>query len=228
MALGPQLRQKPRPSASVFVYWVPRAMFFTRHGRPWSNPTTYYSNMIVGDRCVQYMAVRSMNESLSYHLKYRDGLVQERCNSSALVVELYLSCTKATITHWRFLLENRRDTANLRTADERHKIWRFCFHFHGITVVVRQDMLTCAHQRQKYDQDWSSAGSFAALVWKPHLLSRLHDAQSRFAAFVGAHTQCSHVHWCSSALGHHQSRSLVEARHYLALTHDEMKWRRAQ
>ena len=39
MALGPQLRQKPRPSASVFVYWVPRAMFFTRHGRPWSNPT---------------------------------------------------------------------------------------------------------------------------------------------------------------------------------------------
>ena len=31
MALGPQLRQKPRPSASVFVYWVPRATFFT-HG----------------------------------------------------------------------------------------------------------------------------------------------------------------------------------------------------
>ena len=42
MALGPKLRQKPRPSASVFVYWVPRAMFFTRHGRPWSKPTTQY------------------------------------------------------------------------------------------------------------------------------------------------------------------------------------------
>ena len=42
MALGPQLRQKPRPSASVFVYWVPRAMFFTRHGRPRSNPTACY------------------------------------------------------------------------------------------------------------------------------------------------------------------------------------------
>ena len=41
MALGPQLRQKPRLSSSVFVYWVPRAMFFTRHGRPWSNPTTH-------------------------------------------------------------------------------------------------------------------------------------------------------------------------------------------
>ena len=27
MALGPQIRQKPRPSASLFVYWVPRAMF---------------------------------------------------------------------------------------------------------------------------------------------------------------------------------------------------------
>ena len=40
MALGPQLRQKPRPSASVFVYWVPRAMIFTWHGRPWSNPIT--------------------------------------------------------------------------------------------------------------------------------------------------------------------------------------------
>ena len=26
--------------AEVFVYWVPRAMFFTRHGRPWSTPTT--------------------------------------------------------------------------------------------------------------------------------------------------------------------------------------------
>ena len=52
MALGPQLRQKPRPSASVFVYWVPRAMFFTRHGRPWSNPTpqvvvTTYANSTV-------------------------------------------------------------------------------------------------------------------------------------------------------------------------------------
>ena len=43
MALGPQLRQKPRPSASVFVYWVHRAMFFTRHGRPWSNPTLYHN-----------------------------------------------------------------------------------------------------------------------------------------------------------------------------------------
>ena len=42
MDLGPQLRQKPRPSASVFVYWVPRAMFFTQHGRPWSNPTTWH------------------------------------------------------------------------------------------------------------------------------------------------------------------------------------------
>ena len=42
MALGTQLRQKPRPSASVFVYWVPRAMFFTRHGRPWSNPTVWH------------------------------------------------------------------------------------------------------------------------------------------------------------------------------------------
>ena len=39
MALGLQLRQKHRPSVSVFVYWVPRAIFFTRHGRPWSNPT---------------------------------------------------------------------------------------------------------------------------------------------------------------------------------------------
>ena len=43
MALGPQLRQKPRPSASVFVYWVPWAIFFTRHGRPWSNPTILHS-----------------------------------------------------------------------------------------------------------------------------------------------------------------------------------------
>ena len=25
-------------SASVFAYWVPRAIFFTRHRRPWSNP----------------------------------------------------------------------------------------------------------------------------------------------------------------------------------------------
>ena len=135
---------------------------------------------------------------------------------------------KATITHWRFLLENRRDTANLRTADERHKIWRFCFHFHGITVVVRQDTLSCAHLRQQYGQDWSSGGSVAALVRKPHALSRLHDAQSRFAAFVGAHTRCPHVHWCSSALQHHHSRSLAEAQFFLALTHDKMKWWRDQ
>ena len=31
---------KPRPLASVVVYWVPRAMFVIWHGRPWSNPTT--------------------------------------------------------------------------------------------------------------------------------------------------------------------------------------------
>ena len=135
---------------------------------------------------------------------------------------------KATITHWRFLLENRRDTANLRTADERHKVWRFCFHFHGITAVVRQDTLSCAHLRQQYDQDWSSGSSVAASVRKPHALSRLHDAHTRCAAFVGAHTRCTHVHWCSSALLHHHSRSLAEARRFLALTHDKMKWRRAQ
>ena len=41
MAIGPQLWQKPRPSALVFVYRVPRAMFFTWHGRPWSNPTSH-------------------------------------------------------------------------------------------------------------------------------------------------------------------------------------------
>ena len=29
MALGPQLRQKPRPTDSVFVYLSPRAMFLT-------------------------------------------------------------------------------------------------------------------------------------------------------------------------------------------------------
>ena len=131
-------------------------------------------------------------------------------------------------THWRFLLENRRDTANLRTADERHRSWRFCFHFRGITAVVCQDTLSCAHLRQQYDQDWSSGGSVAALVWKPHTLSWLHDAQSRCAAFVGAHTRCTHVHWCSSALLHHHSRSLAEAGHFLALTHDKMKWRCAQ
>ena len=122
--------------------------------------------------------------------------------------------TKATITHWRFLLENRRNTANLRTVDERHKIWRFCFHFHGITAAVRQDTLSCAPLRQQYDQGWSSGGSVAVLVRKPHALSRLHDAQSRFAAFVGAHTRCSYVHWCSSALWHHLSRSLAEGWHF--------------
>ena len=127
---------------------------------------------------------------------------------------------KSTITHWRFLLENRRDTANFRTARERHKIWRFCFQFHGTTAVVRQDTLSCAHLRQQYDQEWSSGGSDAALVRKPHALSRLHDVQSRCAAFVGAHIRCTHVHWRPSALRHHHSRSLAEARHFLALTHD--------
>ena len=128
--------------------------------------------------------------------------------------------TKATITHWRFWLENRCDTAKLRTAEERHKIWRLCFHFHGITVVVHRDTLSCAHVQQQCDQDWSSGGSVAALVRKPHALSRLHDARSRFAAFGGAQTRCTHVRWCSSALRHHHSRSLAEARHFLALTHD--------
>ena len=137
-------------------------------------------------------------------------------------------CAKATITHWRFLLENRRDTANLRTAEERHKMWRFFFHFHGITAVVRQDTLSCAHVRQQYDRDWSSGGSVAALVRKQHALSRLHDAQSRFAAFVDAQTRCTHVHRCLSALRHHHSRSLAEARQFSALTHDKMKRRRAQ
>ena len=36
---SPMPCEKHGPRASVFVYWVPRAMFFTRHGRPWSNPT---------------------------------------------------------------------------------------------------------------------------------------------------------------------------------------------
>ena len=32
-----------KSSASVFLYWVHRAKFFTRHGRPWSNPTWSWS-----------------------------------------------------------------------------------------------------------------------------------------------------------------------------------------
>ena len=103
-----------------------------------------------------------------------------------------------------------------------------CFLFHGITAVVRKDTLSCAHLQQQYDQDWSSGGSVAALVRKPHALSRLHGAQSRFAAFVAAHTRCTHVHWCSLALRHYHSRSLAEARHFLTLTHYKRKWRRAQ
>ena len=51
----------------------------------------------------------------------------------------------------------------------------------------------------------SSGGSFVALVRKPHALSRLHNTQSCFAAFVGAHTRCMLVHWCSSVLRHHYS-----------------------
>ena len=152
------------------------------------------------------------------HMKNQHICVCDRWNVSL----------KATITHWRFLLENRRDTANLRTADERHKIWRFCCHFHGITAAVRQDTLSYVHLRQQYDQEWSSGSSFAALVRKPHALSRLHDAQSRFVAFVSAHTRCTHVHWRSSALRHHHSRPLAEARHFLTLTHDKMKRRLVQ
>ena len=121
-----------------------------------------------------------------------------------------------------FFLENRRDTANLRTADERHKIWRFCFHFHGITAVVRQETLSCAHLRQQYDQDWSSGGSVSREATRFVAVAR------RSVALCCAHTRCTHVHWCSSALLHHHSRSLAEARHFLALTHDKMKWRCAQ
>ena len=93
-----------------------------------------------------------------------------------------------------FLLENRHDAANFRTADKHHKIWRFCFQFHGIAAVVRQDTLSCTHLRQQYDQDWSSGSSAAALVGKPHVLSRLHYVQLRFAAFVGAHTRSPTFH----------------------------------
>ena len=46
---SPMPCEKHGPRASVrkknlfFVYWVPLAMFFTRHGRPWSNPTPHAS-----------------------------------------------------------------------------------------------------------------------------------------------------------------------------------------
>ena len=47
MARGTQLRQ--------FVYWVPRAMFFTRHGRPWSNP-------IIARLLIDFFAVFYLNK----------------------------------------------------------------------------------------------------------------------------------------------------------------------
>ena len=67
MALGPQLRQKPRPSASVFVNWIPRAMFFTRHGRPWSNPTTYHRHTLWPDNLVV------VNQNLRFGSHYAVG-----------------------------------------------------------------------------------------------------------------------------------------------------------
>ena len=51
---------KTRPSASVFVYWVPRAMFFTRHGRPWSNPTAYHFHCISVGKRAQTVLHRSL------------------------------------------------------------------------------------------------------------------------------------------------------------------------
>ena len=74
MALGPQLRQKPRPSASVFVYWVPRAMFFTRHGRPWSNPTTHL--LLVPHICVSESGFHSWKCIWKYHLQNGGHVVQ--------------------------------------------------------------------------------------------------------------------------------------------------------
>ena len=95
MALGPQLRQKPRPPASVFVYWVPRAMFFTRHGRPWSNPTAHTHTLWSIQFAVTYVLTDSMNDISDDAL----DLFKSSLRLTLYVIRLFLSSFKIKRFH---------------------------------------------------------------------------------------------------------------------------------
>ena len=126
------------------------------------------------------------------------------------------------------MVKNRRNTADLRTAEERRISWRFCFFRHGITVAVRSHTLTCAHRRHQWGWNPLSGGSATASVRTLHALWRLCHAQLRFAAFVGAHMRYEYAHRHSPALRDNRSRSLAVARRSPAIVHDGMKKRRAE
>ena len=96
MALRPQLRQKPRPSASVFVYWVPRAMFFTRHGRPWSNPTTQDSVVVF---CNKLLPVRFAQACCLRYIQY----IPRNMHTVLLCFALLWLCNRSLWIHMKYL-----------------------------------------------------------------------------------------------------------------------------
>ena len=136
------------------------------------------------------------------------------CSQSVFLVEIIditvlqgyhsMQLCKATITHWRFLLENRRDTANLRTVDERHKICkilRFCFHFHGING--------CRTPRHAQLRSSATAVRSRLIKWRFSCgtgtkATRFVAVARRSAALCCVHwrscTRCVYVQWFVGAL----------------------------
>ena len=60
--------------SQFFVYWVPGAMFFTRHGRPWSNPTinTFWSLHNINDNSSLVELMAWCCQAISHHLNQFD------------------------------------------------------------------------------------------------------------------------------------------------------------
>ena len=136
----------------------------------------------------------------------------------------------ATITHWRLLVKQCRDTADWEIRKNAIKLVlltrRFSLHFHGITAVICQGALSCAYLRQQYDGDmstvkWRSSCGIDTGATR-FVTVQLHDAHSHFAAFVDAHTRWPCIHRCSPDL-RHKSRTFTGGLYRLSYLNYSLK-----
>ena len=97
---GPRASVTTKTSASVFVYWVPRAMFFTRHGRPWSNPTTQYQKCYVTHPSTLLVFINSNFEQMNcqYEITFNCTNCKSQWRGTQLIYVFILGLLKSPAT----------------------------------------------------------------------------------------------------------------------------------
>ena len=88
------------PGKMASLYWTTPQVFRAISYWPTTNKETTRFNTSLQYYCVVNACDRIHSQLLNFLVTIVDGLVQERCNSTALAMELSLSCTNPSLSSW--------------------------------------------------------------------------------------------------------------------------------